>query len=510
MTEEHPAEQEELTPDAEEESQEELDEQAKLKEAIEVESEEVGTLRRKLTITVPRDYLDDRLNDQFAELKRESIVPGFRRGRAPLRLVEKRFGSEVGDQLVGQIVGGSYMAAVEKEDLKPLGDPLVWVEAPAESEEAGRRSKETTERLMPLEKALDHMKLPSEGPMTFSCEVELRPEFELPELDKIPVEKPKIEFTEDDVQREIDRYRAQRGHYVPVEEPIEVDDLIVADVTQKVGGKVVKEEKNVNLSARPQRVDGIALEDFGEALKGKKAGETVTVETTIPEDHETLDWRGNKAEFDVTIQDVKRLELPPLDAEFLESVGFDSEEDLRAFVRSTLESQLDSLVRQGMRGQIGKYLLENTHIEVPEDLTRRQTDRLVTRRMIELYQRGLPEEMVKKQLDELQVKAGEDAANELKLFFIMEKIAEQMDIEVPDDELNGEIARIARRQGKRFDRVRDELAKGGGLTGLYLQLRDDKILDELLRNAVVTEVERPKKKDESATPEEESEEKSEE
>ena len=146
-----------------------------------------------------------------------------------------------------------------------------------------------------------------------------------------------------------------------------------------------------------------------------------------------------------------------------------------------------------MRGQIGKYLLENTDVEVPPGLTQRQTDRLVMRRMVDMYQQGLPEQAVQKNLDELRARAGEDAVSELKLFFIMEKIAEQMEIDVGDDELNGEIARIARQQGKRFDRVRDELAKGDGLRALYLQLRDDKILDELLLKAVVTEVERPKK-----------------
>ena len=491
MADEEQAVDEKLNGTEAEESADELDEAAKLKEAISVETEDVGTLRKKLTITIPRETLDERLNDQFSELKRDSVVPGFRKGRAPLRLIEKRFGSEVGDQLVTKLVGGSYLAAVEKEDLKTLGDPLIWVEAPLDAEEDGRRSKETAEQLLSLDKALPYMELPSEGPMAFSCEVELRPEFELPKLEEIPIEKPTVEFTDDDVQHEIDRLRSMRGQYVPVEEPIQADDLVIADLTMVVAGEVVRDEKNVTLAARPQQVDGVSLDDLGKVLEGKKAGDTVMLEAGIGDDHEKLEFRDKRAEFTISIQDVKRLQLPSVDKEFLESLGFDSEEELKDHVRSALETRLESLVQRGLRGQIGKYLLENTPIDVPSGLSKRQTDRLVTRRMVDMYQRGLPEQTVTKQLDALRTRAGEDAVTELKLFFIMEKIAEQMEIEVGDDEMNGEIARIARQQGKRFDRIRDELAKSGGLTALYHQLRDDKILDELLSTAVVTEVKPP-------------------
>jgi len=500
MVEENPAVDEELTTDAEgeaeeeeagqEEADKEPDEAAKLKEAVEVLSEDVGTLRKKLTITVPRDYLDGRLTDEFTELKRESIVPGFRKGRAPLRLVEKRFGHEVGDQLVAQLVGGGFTAAVEKEDLKTLGDPLIWVQAPVETGEGGRRSKETTERLVSVEEALEHMKLPDEGPLTFSCEVELRPAFDLPPLEGIVIERPKVAFTDDDVRQEVDRYRAVRGHYAPTSEPIVADDLVIADMTYAVDGKVVKEEKNVTLAARAQRVEGVVLPDLADALKGKQASDSVEVKAEIPDDHETSEYRGKEAVFTFAIQDVKRLELPPLDEEFFESIGFESETDLKDHIRSSLESQLDMLVQRGMYGQIGKYLLENTKLEVPPGLSQRQTERLVLRRMIDMYQRGLAEMTVQKQMDELRARTSEEVVKELKLFFIMEKIAEQMEIDVGDDELNGEIARIARAQGKRFDRVRDELTKANGLTALYLQLRDHKILDELLKQAEIKEIER--------------------
>ena len=202
-------------PDNEEEQEELSDEEklmAKLKEAVDVQREEIGPLRQKLTITVPRDLMDEKLGEQFLELKREAAIPGFRKGRAPLRLVEKRFGHEVGDELAGQLVTSSYLAATEKEDLKPLGDPLIWVTAPEKraDEKGGERTVEV-EKLLPLDEALEFIELPKEGSLTYSCELDLKPEFELPELEKIPLTRPNIKIEDEDVDRELDRDAADAG-----------------------------------------------------------------------------------------------------------------------------------------------------------------------------------------------------------------------------------------------------------------------------------------------------------
>ncbi len=476
-----------------EDGDEAANEQEKLKEAINVDVEEVGTLRKKLTITVPADTLGERRSEQYSELKRDAVVPGFRKGHAPLKLIEKRFGDEVGGQLLSQLLGSSFMAAIDKVELKTVGDPLIWVNTPPENDKDG----EPIDRLVSVDKAIDIIEMPEDGELTYACEVEVRPEFELPKLDGIAVEKPKIEIGDEDVQKQIDRLRSMRGQYVPVSDAVKEDDMIVADVTIKVGDDTLAEHKNSELHARPQFLSGIMMEDLGEKVTGKKAGDSVNLTAPIRDDHENLDYRGKTADIAVTIHDVKRLELPPVDQEFLESIGMDSEDELRGEIRQNLEAELDSVIKRGMRGQIGKYLLEETKLDIPEGLSRRQTERLVARRMVEMFQQGMSEQEVSKQVDELRARAGEDAVQELKLFFIMEKVAEEMETDVSDDEMNGAIAMMAQQQRRRFDRVRDDLAKGDGLTALYLQLRDDKILDELLEKATITEVDGPKKSSKS-------------
>jgi FKBP-type peptidyl-prolyl cis-trans isomerase (trigger factor) len=114
--------------------------------------------------------------------------------------------------------------------------------------------------------------------------------------------------------------------------------------------------------------------------------------------------------------------------------------------------------------------------------------------MMEMLQTGVPEAEISKSLDEMRAKAHDQVVRDLKVYFILEKIAEERDVDVPEERVNAAIAEIARQSNKRFDRVRDELSKGDGLTTLYLQLRDEQVLDLLLSDAEITEGEKPKKK----------------
>jgi trigger factor len=469
---------------------------AKLKEAVEVEKEEIGALRLKLTVTVPRDTIDERMSEQFTELKREALVPGFRKGHAPMRLVEKRFGTDVGEDIKSQLIGRGYLAAVEREELNVLGDPLFWVKVQEERVgEDQRTEKVEVEKLLPLDKALDHMKLPKEEAISFACEIELKPEFELPELSKISIKRPAVTIDDDDVEAELKRMQMMRGTFAPVEDgSVEEDDLLYGDMKLTVEGEALASEVNFDMPARDTRVKGIPLVGFGEAVAGNTVGDTVTLEVTVPDDHENIDVRGKTATFEFKVSEIKRLEVPPIDEALLSSLGFETEDELRETIRASLAARLDGIIRRGMFDQIGEYLIEQTTLEIPEGLSQRQTDRSIARREIEMYQSGMPQAEVEKSIDELRAGAHDQAVSDLKLFFILEKIAEQRDITVSEERINAAIAEIARRSNKRFDRVRDELSKGDGLTALYLQLRDEQVLAALLEDAEITETKGPKKK----------------
>jgi len=461
-----------------EENEAEPSREEKLKEAIDVQVEEVGALRKKLTITLPREAIDEQFDDQYGELRHEAQVPGFRKGRAPRRLLEKRFGSEVSETLVQQFVSSGYLAATEKMDLKVIGDPMIW------ATEKGADS----ETLVDVQKAIDLIKIPDAGPLVFSCEVETRPEFELPEIEGIPLEKPTLEVTDDDVNRQVDRFREMAGTYEKVPEgPVEADDRVIADVMMRSGDTVLKEEGNVSLAARPQMVDGVSLEKLGEVLIGAKPGDVCPISGDIPDTYVKAEFRGKQADFEFKIHEIQRLTVPDLDEQLVKKFGFGNEKELRDWVRSDMESRLGEQVRLAMSDQVYAYLLDKTSLELPERLSEQQINQVVLRRMLDLYKQGVPPAETEKRMDELKTSAREDTLRDLKIAFIMEKLAEECEVDVSEGEVNAQIAAIAQRQGRRFDRVRDELAKQGAIANLYVRIRDGKIIDQLIAKAKVSE-----------------------
>ena len=494
--EETTVEQEEGVDESTEELSKEEQAMADLKEAIKVQREDIGALRLKLTVTIPEETINERRSEQFTELKREAVIPGFRKGHAPMQLVEKRFASDVGEDIKSRLISSGILAATEKEGLNILGEPIFRTRV--EEERVGedqKTEKVEVEKLLPLAKALEAMTLPRTGDLTFTCEVELKPEFELPELAKIPVKKPAVEIDDDDVEEELRRMRAMHGTFKPVADgPVEEDDMLYANMTMKVDGKTIETDENCELAARDMRIKGVPLIGLADAVVGKKQGDRVSFEAGVPDDHDIVDIRGKKAEFEFTINEIKRLDIPPIDEAFLSSMGMDSEKELREQIRDGLQSGLDQTVKRGMREQVGAYLIEKTALEIPESLSQRQTERSIARRMIEMYQYGVPEAEIKKAVDQMRTKAHDQTVRDLKLYFILEKIAEEREIDVPEEQINAAIAQIARRTNKRFDRVRDELSKGDGLTTLYLQIRDQQVIDRLLEDAEITEIEGPKKK----------------
>ncbi len=442
----------------------------KLKTDVKVEQKEVGVLRKELRITVPAHVIADHMEHNYKELMHDAFVPGFRKGRAPRRLIEKRFGHEVRESLTTQIVGQSYYAVVENEKLDVLGEPLFAI-----TTDAGAK-------LVNFDEALQHLKLPDGGDLAYACEIELKPTFELPELKEIPIKAPKIEITDAMVAEQILHQRKRNGRFEPVTDAAQVDDQVIADVVLMVAGQEVKREENVTVGVRPSRIDNIALMNLGEVLLGATPGETRTVPCTISDDYERSDLRGQAGQFEFKIHELKRL-VPEELADFLKSWGFDDEDEARAQFRQQLEAERSELTHRAKKTQVEEYLLTQTKLDLPEQFSARQTDRAVVRRIIELQQRGIPMSDIEVKIDELRTSAKEQVARDLRLAFILGKVAEALETQVTDEEVNTEIARMAASYGRRFDRVRDDLQSRGLLDSLVQQIREDKCITRLLDQA---------------------------
>jgi len=195
------------------------------------------------------------------------------------------------------------------------------------------------------------------------------------------------------------------------------------------------------------------------------------------------------------IHEIKRLAPTPLDT-YIEQMGCENEKELRAAISQEMEAERDRLMARALKEQVLAYLLDKIKLDVPEGLSARQTDRAVMRRVVQLQQEGVPEDEIEATIDELRTTAHDQVVRDLKLEFIMEKVSEKLEVQVSEEELNTQIAMMARLYNRRFDRVRDDLAQRGLLQQLTEHIRQDKCAQIMLADAKITDepAEEPKPK----------------
>ncbi len=423
---------------------------------------ETGKLKKTVTVTIPRQAIDAKRDEMFGELSTSAQVPGFRIGRAPKRLLEKRFGKEVARDVRNALLGESIGGAIEKSELNVLGEPDLDMES---------------------------IEVPEEGDLEFSFDVEVAPDFDLPELKGIEVTKPILKITEKRINDQLAQWVQTRARYEETDLPGQEGDMVTAGATIRITGiEEPVERPGLTLRVAAGQIEGIPLIDLGKALAGKKAGQTAKLTIKIPDAHPEKDWRGKEASIEIDLSQVRRRVLPEINEDFAASSGFDSLQDLREFTRNRLEINLNIETRRALREQIHQHLLDNTKFDLPEGVLERHTVRLLQRREMELLSMGVPREQADEQLVELRAGATEQATRDLKVQFIVEKISEQQEIKVSAEEINARVAQMASMQNRRPERLRQELAANGTLEQLAFVVLEEKTTDKLLEDAKVEEV----------------------
>ena len=436
---------------------------------IDVAVEDAGTLKKKVSITIPRGRIDAKYDEMFGELSRTAQVPGFRIGRAPRKLIEKRFGKEVGQDVRNAVIGESLSDAMDKSELKTIGEPDL---------------------------DLEKIELPETGDMTYDFEVEVQPEFELPDVKGIEVTKHAYEVDDARVDEYLEQLAQSRATYELAEAAAETGDLVLAGATISGEGIETQQRPGLQLRVAPVQVEGLPLVDLADQLAGKKAGDTVEVKVRAPEAHPNEDWRNKELTVALELSEVRRREMPKIDAAFAEQAGFDSLKEMREFVAGQLKTRVEAQTQRDMREQVSQYLLDQTDFELPEGLVARQTAGVLRRRYVDLLYQGVPRERIDEQLTELQAAAGQEAHRILKLSFITSKIAEADEIEVADGEVNARIAQMAAQADRRPERLRQELAQDGSLGQVEAALLEEKVLEKLLAEAKIVEA-KPEKRAEA-------------
>ncbi|MBA7687978.1 Trigger factor [subsurface metagenome] len=467
--EEQPTAPEEEQPTASEEQTTAVEEEQSTKLKNTVTIEEAGPCKKKVSIEIPEEKIKNATDEKYNDLRKEALVPGFRKGRAPRRLLEKRFGKETTEQIKLKLLIDASDSAVKDNELQPIGEPDIDFE---------------------------NIEMPAEGPMKFDFEVEVRPDFDLPQLEGIPVTRTKLEVTDEQIDREIERLQRWSGIWTPRKDgAVEPEDQIIADALIKAEG-IEEEQKldNIEIYVRQNGFIGeIPVEKLDELLAGAEAGQTKQISVEVPKTYFREEYRGKKVDIQIDIKDIKWLKPAELDENFLTRLGIEDENELREKTQDTLQSRLETQARTQMTEQIHQYLLDNTDFDLPLDVVAAQSKTLLQRQYTNLMMRGLPREQLEEHIEQLQAGSEEHAREQLKTFFIMDKVADKLEIDVSEEEINGHIAQIAIQRGQRPERMREQMERDGSLAQFKLEVGQNNCIAKLLETAKITE-KKPEKK----------------
>ncbi|TWT32847.1 trigger factor [Blastopirellula retiformator] len=432
--------------------------------SLEVKVESPSSCQRHVTVTVANDDVERYFDKAFDDMAPTAAVPGFRPGHAPRKLVEKRFRKEVANQVKGSLLMDSMAQASDEQNFSAISEP---------------------------DFKFDAVELPEDGsPLTFEFDIEVRPEFDLPKWKGLDLDKPIKSFEKEDIDKHLAKVLERYSEVAPVEGPAQADDYLTLNIVSKLDGKEIASAEEVSVRLR----DTLSFQDanwegFGEALTGAKAGDKKTGKATVSDEVDNEELKGKELDLEVEVLEVKRLELPEMDAEFLKKIGnFDSEGDLRDVVKADMERQFSLHQEKSLRGAITEQLTKDAEWDLPPALLRRQANREVERAILELRSYGFDDEMIRGYENTLRQNSLQSTEKALKEHFILERIAEEESVEDAPADYEREIMQIAAQRNQSPRSVRAYLEKQGLMDTLRNQIIERKVIELISGEAKFTEV----------------------
>ncbi len=430
---------------------------------IATELESLSSVTKKVQVTVPVETINQKTRETMTQIRKDVVIPGFRRGRVPNRVLEKKLGGGLNDEVRNHLVEAALRQAISKYELKVVGQPRTSPPIP---------------------------ELPANGPMEFSIELEVAPEFPLPDLASFEIFEPQLTANDErfnaalgHLQKSLGTWENVSGGTAAAEDRLTVDVNITTE-----DGTVIVDQKDATIPVAAGSMAGVQFDDLGEKLTGLSVGDSTTLEKIVPDTHRREDLRGRKFIVKLNLKAISRLNVPELTDELAIANGFDNLAELRESMRSALESRIRTDTQQAKRNQLVRKLVDAIQIDLPPRLTQRMNLEVFRREATDLINRGVPVPNIEKAVSTLQDFSHQEAEFELRQMFILSRLAIQFDESVSDQEVNAAITQTALLNGERPEVVRRQMEKMGQLEQVAQRVLEHKVLDRALLQCKVTPV----------------------
>ena len=420
--------------------------------------ENLGPTRVKLAIEVPFDELKSNLDAAYKKIGAQVRIPGFRPGKAPARIIDQRVGrAAVLEEAVNDALPRVYNEAVLESGVHALGQPEIEV-----------------------------TNLDDGQSLSFTAEVDVRPEITLPDLKGIEITVDDVAVTDAEVDEQLDALRERFASLTGVDRPVEAGDFVSIDLSAAVDGAEVEGGSAKGLSYEVGTED--LIDGLDAAITGKAAGDTVTFEATLRQG----DHAGNPADITVIVNSVKTKELPAADDEFAQLASeFDIIDDLRADLRERLTRAKALGQGSQARDRLVEKLIESAEFPVPESAVQAEVG---YREHDVVHSLGhddtLFDELLASQgktRDEFSAELRESAEKSVRAQFLLDAIADAEQVTVRDAELTEYLVRQAARYNMPPKDFANQLVEGGNLPALMSDVRRNKALAGVLESASISD-----------------------
>ncbi|WP_163970152.1 trigger factor [Oceanobacillus halotolerans] len=413
-----------------------------------------------LTIEVSAEEFDRALDKAFQKVKKDVQIPGFRKGKIPRNIFEKRFGVEALYQdAVDIVLPDAYMKAVEETGIEPIAQPEVDIET--------------------IEQGQD---------LVFTAKVEVKPEVTLGEYKGLEVEEQSVEVTDEDVDHELEHQREHHAELIVKEDgTVEEGDTVVMDFEGFIDGEAFDGGKAEDHSL--EIGSGQFIPGFEEQLIGKSAGEETEIQLTFPEDYHAEELAGKEATFKVKIHEIKEKELPELDDEFAKDVDEEVEslDELKKKKKEQLEEQKKQEAENEKRETLVTKASDNAEATIPDAMVQTELDRMMQEFEQRLQMQGMTLDMYFQfsGQDEAALKdqMKEDAEKRVKTNLTLEAIFEKENLEVTDEDVNAELENMASMYGTDVEQLKQML--GGNTDAIKEDMKFKKAIDFLVDESKV-------------------------
>ena len=418
-----------------------------------------------LRVEVPSEKVNKAWETIAGDYTRYARLPGYRAGKAPRSIVEKKFQKEIREELQKKLLSESCREAIADQKLRVLSVAEV-----------------------------EDVEIASDKTMRFTATLVTAPTFELPEYKGLAVEVKSAEVTEAEIDESIENIRNQSSDFSDLtDREVQMEDFAVVNYSATIDGQPLQEV----CPKAPKQLAGnddfwirmtpeAFFPGFCEQLAGAKIGETRSFELDVPQDFPLSDLAGKKIGFTVTLNLIKVKSLPELNDEFAAKIiPGKTLAELRDLAKSELQRQKTVAVEREKRDKVMMQLLSSVECELPQDMVRHETKRLLSEIVKENQTRGVNDDVLKEHEKEILATASQGARDRLKGTFVLLRIAEAEKIAITREEFKQRMEDMAAQYRMTPEKVQKELDKNGALDQVTEEILSAKVLDFLVANATV-------------------------